>query len=243
MNQYIYLTPELHELIKRDIDSVLNEHLDDTERSIEELKLKEEESIQLIINGVQQMQQHININKEMPAGELIERLQSINHLAKGQETIDLNDLSLTFAAFLLTIDCDFLGHKLHTENVLLDCQKMFERAQQDLILQISIKESLRESGKLAVTERFKGQDKLVSLILEKWMNDNKPNIFHFVQDNYEYFYKLSPSLNAKVKSLEQMYKLIQDWLEAFNNLLNDKYVGRPRKSIVELAKKYTSTAL
>jgi len=243
MNQYKYLTSELHNLIQNDIDLVLKDKKGKVEERLIRLGSVEKENIQLIINGVMQMQAHLNIDKDTSVGELIERLQSINHVAKEQESVDLNDLSLAFAAFLLTIDCDFLGHKFHTENVLLDCQKMFERAEQDLILEISIKESQRESGKLAVTERFKGQDILVSLILEKWMNDNKPNIFHFVQVNYEYFYKLSPSLNAKVKSLEQMYKLIQDWLEAFDNLLKDKKVGRPRKSIIELAKKYTSTAL
>ena len=93
MNQYRYLSLELHDLIKSDIDNILTKHSYNAEKAIEKLKLSEEENVQLVINGIKQMQQHININKEMSAGELIERLQSINHLAKGQESSPLSGVN------------------------------------------------------------------------------------------------------------------------------------------------------
>jgi hypothetical protein len=242
MNQYKYLTPELHELIKRDIDSVLNEHSDDTERAVEQLKLSEEENCQLIINGVQQMQQHIDINKEMPVVELIERLQSINSVAKDQESVDLNDLSLAFAAFLLTIDCDFLGHKFHTENVLLDCKTMFERAEQSLKLLISVKELQGQAGVSAIRKRYKGQDELVAMVIVKWQQQRQPNIFKFNQENFQEFYDLSRTMNAKIDSENQMHSRIESWLDTYQKLISGEKPHKPRKVIKELAEKHLSTA-
>lgn len=242
MNQYKYLTPEIYDLIKCDIDYVLNKHSDDAERTVEQLKLSEEKNIQLIINGVQQMQQHININKETPVDELIERLQSINHIAKGQESVDLNDLSLTFAAFLLTIDCEFLGYKFHTENVLFDCKAMFERAQQSLKLLISVKELQGQAGVSAIRERYKGQDELVAVVIAKWQQLGKPNIFKFNQEHFQEFYYLSGPMNAKINNESHMHSRIESWLGDFNRLIMGEKVHKPRKVIKELAEKYISTA-
>ncbi|NQZ27437.1 MAG: hypothetical protein HRT55_14100 [Colwellia sp.] len=242
MNQYKYLSPELHDLIKIDIDNVLNKHSDDTEAAIEKLKLSEEESIQLIINGVQQMQQHININKEMPVSELIERLQNINCVAKEQESVDLNDLSLAFAAFLLTIDCDFLGYKFHTENILLDCRAMFERAQQSLKLLISVKELQGQAGATGMRERYKGQDELIVTVVVKWLQLGKPNIFKFNQEHFQEFYYLSGPMNAKINNEGHMHSRIELWLGDFNKLIKGEKVHKPRKVIKELAENHPSTA-
>lgn len=242
MNQYKYLSPELHDLIKIDIDNILKKYSSDAEKAIEKLQLSEDENVQLIINGVQQMQQHININKEMPVSELIERLQSINCVAKEQESVDLNDLSLAFAAFLLTIDCEFLGYKFHTENVLLDCRAMFERAQQSLKLLISVKELQGQAGATAIRERYKGQDELIAMVIVKWQQQGMPEIFKFNQEHFQEFYYLSGPMNAKINNESHMYSRIDSWLEDFKKLIKGKKAYKPRKIIKELAEKYRSTA-
>lgn len=242
MNQYKYLTPNLHNIIKNDIDKILNNQPSDPEKAIEELNHAEKEINQLVLNGIKEMQQHLNINKKMPFGELIERLQDINQVAKEQESIDLNDLSLTFAAFLLTIDCDFLGHKLYIENILLDCRAMFERARQSLKLIISAKELQVQAGTSAVNERYKGENQLIVMVIDKWQQLSKPNIFKFTQEYFQEFYKLSGPMNAKITDEGDMHSKMESWLEDFNKLINGEKVHKPRKIIKDLAKKHLSTA-
>ncbi len=242
MQKYKYLTPQLFELIDNEIKQVLNAKSCDIEETLIQLKQTEDECITLIENGVQDMASHVNIDKSMPLSELTSRLKEINNIAKLQEKPDLSDLSLTFAAFLLTIDCDFLGYKFHTENILLECRALFENERYYLNLTSAIAEHNSKSGKSNISERYKDQDFLIKEIIQKWIDNQKPNIFEFNQQNFQTFYDLARRINAKIDSESIMHSKIEQWLEAFDKLINKKKAHKPRKIIQELAKKHLATA-
>jgi len=242
MNQYSFITPELHDLIQHDIDDILRKNPTDINKIIANLKKAEEENIELIKSGIQDMASYINIDKSTPHERLIERIKSINDIAESQDNVDLSDLSITFAAFLLTIDCDFLGYKFHTENVVLECRALFEKERQYLKLINAATEHQSKLGKSNIAERYKGQDLLIKTIIDEWLDENKPNIFKFNQQHFQKFYDLSRRLNAKIESEGTMHARIELWLEDFSKLVSGEKAHKPRNIIKELAKKHLSTA-
>jgi len=234
------LSSELINICNNDISSIQKKYKSSPQEALKALDNAEGELEAMICNGIKEMKIHLDFDDTMPLSELISRMQEVDNKAK---SVKSKDVSLIVAVFLSTIGCDYLSQVFHTKNILTDSKIIFENARVDLKKQIYAAEHQSKAGQNGTTARYKGQNKLVASVIAKWLDEQPKNIFEFAMENYEKFYDSSRVENAKVNDLEQMHKLIQDWLETFDNLIKGKITGRPRKIIIELAKTHSSTAL
>jgi hypothetical protein len=230
---------ELLNIYHNEISSIRQKYKDTPKEALVALDRAEKELEEILCIGIKEMKVHLNFDEKMPSDELISRMQEVDDKAR---SVNSKDVSLIVAVFLSTIGCDYLSEVFHTTNILTDSKVIFENTRVDIQKQLYAEELQCQTGTSAIKERYKGQDRLIANIINKWLKQNMPNIFQFNQENYLEFYDSSRTLNAKIENEGHMHSRIESWLEVFNKLIKGEKVHKPRNVIKELSKKHLSTA-